>query len=56
MSSFLSSTNNYSFYALPAAWVLSIIPHFYAVTSFNNLQQKLKTGSEWDNSKYVPLF
>jgi hypothetical protein len=53
MSSFFSSTNNYSLYALPAAWLLSIAPHFYAVTSFNNLQKKLKTGAEWDNSKCV---
>jgi uncharacterized MAPEG superfamily protein len=26
------NTSNYSFYAVPAAWVLSIVPHLYAIS------------------------
>lgn len=35
MSSLLG-TSNFSFYAIPAAWVLSIVPHFYAVSLFDS--------------------
>lgn len=31
MASLLDLTRNFSFYTIPAAWVLSIIPHTYAV-------------------------
>ncbi|EIW65917.1 hypothetical protein TREMEDRAFT_74881 [Tremella mesenterica DSM 1558] len=31
----LSTTNNLSFYAIPAAWVLAIAPHFYAMALYN---------------------
>jgi hypothetical protein len=30
MSSFLSSTTNYSAYALPAAWFTALVPHVLA--------------------------
>ena len=43
--SFLSSTTNLSLYAIPAAWVLSIAPHFYAASLFEGLP-----SSSWDNT------
>jgi len=47
-----SSTNNYSLYAIPAAWVASIVPHFWAITRFDSLQKK--GGKTWDNaSEYI---
>lgn len=38
-------TNNYSFYTIPAAWVLCLLPHAYASKVYEKSQ-----GQEWDNS------
>jgi len=35
MATFFDPTRNFSFYAIPSAWVLSILPHFYAVSLYD---------------------
>lgn len=30
-SSVVSSTSNYSYYTIPAAWFLAVVPHFVAI-------------------------
>lgn len=47
-SSFLSSTHNYSLYAIPVAWVASLAPHFWAISKFDSIQKK--GGKKWDNA------
>jgi len=36
MSTLFDPTRNFSFYAVPAAWVLSLLPRAYATTLYNN--------------------
>ncbi|WRT66615.1 uncharacterized protein IL334_003574 [Kwoniella shivajii] len=43
----LNLTNNYSLYAVPAAWIIAFAPHFYAVTVFNS--ERAPGTPEWDN-------
>ncbi len=44
MSSLMSSTSNYSVYAIPLYWVFSILPHLYAVNVASH-----GNPSKWDN-------
>lgn len=46
MSSLLDTTRNFSLYTIPAAWALSIIPHFYAVTLYERA-----TSKKYDTTK-----
>jgi len=34
------ATTNYSFYSIPAAWLLSLIPHQYAITLYSRSARK----------------
>ncbi|KAF2758380.1 hypothetical protein EJ05DRAFT_499904 [Pseudovirgaria hyperparasitica] len=52
-ASILDTTRNLSLYTIPAAWVLSIAPHFYAASlgKFDNKQPRTYTkDSESDQS------
>ncbi|KAI9829318.1 MAG: hypothetical protein M1819_006381 [Sarea resinae] len=40
-----SPTHNYSIYAIPAYWVLSVLPHNYAIRTI-----KAANNGRWDNS------
>ncbi|KZP32401.1 hypothetical protein FIBSPDRAFT_848813 [Athelia psychrophila] len=46
LSATMSNLNNYSIYAIPAAWVLCFAPHVYATRAVFAKSQ----GKEWDNS------
>ncbi|KAM3088792.1 hypothetical protein ACMFMG_000421 [Clarireedia jacksonii] len=40
MSGLFDTTRNLSFYTIPAAWVLSILPHSYAITRSSNFDNR----------------
>ena len=46
MASLFDTTRNFSLYTIPAAWVLSIIPHFYAITLYESA-----TSKKYDTTK-----
>ncbi|WVW84216.1 hypothetical protein I302_106246 [Kwoniella bestiolae CBS 10118] len=43
----LNLTNNFSLYAVPAAWVVAMVPHFYAISLYNS--EKAPGSADWDN-------
>ncbi|RSH86755.1 uncharacterized protein EHS24_005027 [Apiotrichum porosum] len=47
----LDTATNFSFYAIPAAWVLAIAPHFYAVGLLNLKHGADKPGFDFSNPK-----
>jgi uncharacterized MAPEG superfamily protein len=36
----MNMSTNYSFYTIPAAWLLSILPHFYAIILYSRSSHK----------------
>ncbi|KAI9639232.1 uncharacterized protein MKK02DRAFT_29335 [Dioszegia hungarica] len=39
--------HNYSLFAIPAGWVLAMVPHFYAIGLYN--KERAPGTAEWDN-------
>ena len=52
-AAFLDTTRNLSLYTIPAAWVLSIVPHFYAASlgQFDNRHPRTYTKESGASQK-----
>ncbi|KAG0646340.1 hypothetical protein D0Z07_8421 [Hyphodiscus hymeniophilus] len=44
MSGLFDTTPNYSFYAIPGVWVLSLFPHLYAATASKSFDNRTPRG------------
>ena len=56
LSSLLSSfvpTTDISYYTVPAAWILAVFPHYYAIIRYTNLNKAASSSSkEKDNREF----